>query len=266
MRSLINDLLDVTLIEAGTLSITPETSGAASLVDQAKAIFLSGGAGNSIEVDLPPDLPPVAVDRPRVVQVLTNLLSNASKYSPESSTVMVTAWQQDSHVAVSVADEGRGLSAEDMPRLFRKFSRISDPAGKPEGGGPGLGLAICKGIVETHGGRIWAESDGPGLGARFTFTIPVVEEDAIAAVDGPEEPAALPREAARQRTRILAVDDDPQMLWYVRHTLSQAGYTTITTGDPEQVEPARRGGETPPHPAGPGAARHQRVRIDEAYP
>ena len=236
MRSLINDLLDVTLIEAGTLSITPGTSGVASLVDQAKAIFLSGGAGNSIEVDLPPDLPPVAVDRPRVVQVLTNLLSNASKYSPASSTIMVTASQQDSHVAVSVADEGRGLSAEDMPRLFRKFSRISDLAGKPDVGGPGLGLAICKGIVETHGGRIWAESDGPGLGTRFTFTIPVVEEDAIAAVDGPDEPAALPREAARQRTRILAVDDDPQMLWYLRHTLSQAGYTTITTGDPEQVE------------------------------
>ena len=128
------------------------------------------------------------------------------------------------------------MSAEDMPRLFRKFSRISDLAGKPEVGGPGLGLAICKGIVETHGGRIWAESDGPGLGTRFTFTIPVVEEDAIAAVDGPDKPAALPREAARQRTRILAVDDDPQMLWYVRHTLSEAGYTTITTGDPEQVE------------------------------
>ena len=236
MRSLINDLLDVTLIEAGTLSITPETSGAASLVDQAKAIFLRGGAGNSIEVDLPPDLPPVAVDRPRVVQVLTNLLSNASKYSPASSTIMVTAWQQDSHVAVSVADEGRGLSAEDLPQLFSKFSRIDGSDGKAEVGGEGLGLAICKGIVEAHGGRIWAESDGPGLGTRFTFTSPVAEEDPIAAVDGPDEPAALPREAARQRTRILAVDDDPQMLWYVRHTLSQAGYTTITTGDPEQVE------------------------------
>ena len=176
------------------------------------------------------------MDRPRVVQVLTNLLSNASKYSPASATIMVTASQQDSHVAVSVADEGRGVSAEDLPQLFSKFSRIDGSDGKAEVGGEGLGLAICKGIVEAHGGRIWAESDGPGLGTRFTFTSPVAEEDPIAAVDGPDEPAALPREAARQRTRILAVDDDPQMLWYVRHTLSQAGYTTITTGDPEQVE------------------------------
>ncbi len=236
MRSLINDLLDVTRIEAGTLSITPETSGVASLVDQARAAFLGGGAKNNIEIDLPADLPPVAADRQRVVQVLVNLLSSASKYSPASSTIMVTASQQDSHVAVSVADEGIGVSAEELPRLFRKFSRINGADGKTEVGGEGLGLSVCKGIVEAHGGRIWAVSDGPGLGTRFTFTIPVVEEDAIDAADGPDELAALPMEAARQRTRILAVDDDPQILWYVRHTLSEAGYATIVTGDPEQVE------------------------------
>ena len=236
MRSLINDLLDVTRIEAGALSITPETSSVASLVDQARAAFLGGGAANSVEVDLPPDLPPVAADRQRVVQVLTNLLSNASKYSPASSTITVTASRQDSHVAVSVADGGRGVSAEELPQLFRKFLRINGADGKTEVGGEGLGLAICKGIVEAHGGRIWAESDGLGLGTRFTFTIPVAGEDGTAAADGPDELAALPREAARQRTRILAVDDDPQILWYVRHTLSEAGYTTIVTGDPEEVD------------------------------
>ena len=236
MRSLINDLLDVTRIEAGTLSITPETSGVVALVDQARAAFLGGGAKNSIEIDLPADLPPVAADGQRVVQVLTNLLSNASKYSPASTTIRVTALQQGSHVAVTVADEGRGVAAEDLPLLFRKFSRIDGTGGKPEVGGEGLGLSVCKGIVEAHGGRIWAESDGPGLGTRLTFTLPVVEEDGTGVADGPDELAAVPREAARQRTRILAVDDDPQILWYVRHTLSEAGYTTIVTGDPEQVE------------------------------
>ena len=149
---------------------------------------------------------------------------------------MVTTSRQGSHVAVSVADEGRGVSAEELPQLFRKFLRINGADGKTEVGGEGLGLAICKGIVEAHGGRIWAESDGLGLGTRFTFTIPVAGEDGTAAADGPDELAALPREAARQRTRILAVDDDPQMLWYVRHTLSEAGYTTIVTGDPEEVD------------------------------
>ncbi len=236
MRSLINDLLDVTRIEAGTLSITPETSAVAALVEQARAAFLGGGAKNSIEIDLPADLPPVAADGQRVVQVLTNLLSNASKYSPASSTIRVTALREGSHVAVTVADEGRGVSAEDLSKLFRKFLRISGTDGKPEVGGEGLGLSVCKGIVEAHGGRIWAESDGPGLGTRLTFTIPVVEEEGTDVADGPDELAAVPREAARQRTRILAVDDDPQMLWYVRHTLSEAGYTTTVTGDPEQVE------------------------------
>ena len=236
MRSLINDLLDVTRIEAGTLSITPETSAVAALVEQARAAFLGGGAKNSIEIDLPADLPPVAADGQRVVQVLTNLLSNASKYSPASSTIRVTALQEGSHVAVTVADEGRGVSAEDLSKLFRKFLRISGTDGKPEVGGEGLGLSVCKGIVEAHGGRIWAESDGPGLGTRLTFTIPVVEEEGTDIADGPDELAAVPREAARQRTRILAVDDDPQLLWYVRHTLSEAGYTTTVTGDPEQVE------------------------------
>ena len=118
-----------------------------------------GGAANSVEVDLPPDLPPVAADRQRVVQVLTNLFSNASKYSPASSTIMVTASQQDSHVAVSVADEGRGVSSEELPQLFRKFLRINGADGKTEVGGEGLGLAICKGIVETH---------GAGYGPRVT--------------------------------------------------------------------------------------------------
>ena len=236
MRSLINDLLDVTRIEAGTLSITPETSAVAALVEQARAAFLGGGAKNSIEIDLPADLPPVAADGQRVVQVLTNLLSNASKYSPASSTIRVTALREGSHVAVTVADEGRGVSAEDLSKLFRKFLRISGTDGKPEVGGEGLGLSVCKGIVEAHGGRIWAESDGPGLGTRLTFTIPVVEEEGTDVADGPDELAAVPREAARQRTRILAVDDDPQLLWYVRHTLSEAGYTTTVTGDPEQVE------------------------------
>ena len=203
MRSLINDLLDVTRIEAGTLSITPETSAVAALVEQARAAFLGGGAKNSIEIDLPADLPPVAADGQRVVQVLTNLLSNASKYSPASSTIRVTALQEGSHVAVTVADEGRGVSAEDLSKLFRKFLRISGTDGKPEVGGEGLGLSVCKGIVEAHGGRIWAESDGPGLGTRLTFTIPVVEEEGTDVTDGPDELAAVPREAARQRTRIL---------------------------------------------------------------
>ncbi len=112
-------------------------------------------------------------------------------------------------MAVSVADEERGSGT----------------------GGSGLALAICKGIVGTHGGRIWDESDGPGLGARFTFTLPAVEEAATLSAQLPVRSGR----ATRQRARILAVDDDPQALRYVRDALSEAGYVVVATGDPEEA-------------------------------
>ena len=114
-------------------------------------------------------------DRRRIVQVLGNLLANAARNSSEPSMIRVNAVRDGIHVAFSVADDGRGIPAETLPLLFRKFSMARS---EEQGGDTGLGLAICKGIVEAHGGRIWAESDGPGLGARFTFTLPTVGETA----------------------------------------------------------------------------------------
>ena len=178
MRSLISNLLDVTRIEAGMFSVTPESTDVATLVSEARSVFLGGGARNSVEVDLPPGLPQVRADRQRMVQVLGNLLSNASKHSPDSSAIRVTAAREDVYVAVSVADEGRGLSAERMTHVFSKFSRLDGEDWGRDIEGSGLGLAICRGIVEAHGGRISAESAGTGLGTRFRFTIPAVGEAA----------------------------------------------------------------------------------------
>ena len=229
MRGLIGDLLDVTRIEAGTLSVTPEPTDLAALVDEARKAFLRGGARNSVEVDLAPDLPRIGADRQRLAQVLNNLFSNASKYSPDQSAIRVSASVEDVYVAISVSDKGRGVPAERLPHLFRKYSRIdSDDLDRRSIGGEGLGLAICKGIVEAHGGRIWAESEGPGLGTRFTFTIPAAYEAANGS-------APSPGPMARGRARVLAVDDEPQVLRLVRNTLSDAGYTPIVTGDPDEA-------------------------------
>ena len=236
MRGLISDLLDVTRIEAGTLSITPEPTVVAALVNQAREAFLRDGARNSIEVDLPPDLPRIGADRQRMMQVLTNLLSNASKYSPDRSAIRVSASVEDVYVAISVSDEGRGVSAERLAHLFRKYSRIDSEDLDRHVAGEGLGLAICKGIVEAHGGRIRAESDGQGLGTRFIFTVPAVDEASNGSATGPGPLSADSERAPRGRARILAVDDEPQILRHVRNTLSEAGYTPIVTSNPDEVE------------------------------
>ena len=233
MQGMIKDLLDVARIETGTLSVAPEPADAAALVDQARNAFLIGGGRNNIVLNVELDLPPVLADRGRVVQVLGNLLSNAAKHSPETSAIRVTAEREGVHVVFSVADDGIGVSAGLLPYVFRKHSRIGgdDRSGI---GGSGLGLAICKGIVEAHGGRIWAESDGPGTGTRFTFTLPTLEESAVAA---PSAPATRPRSlrVGQSRTRVLALDDDPQTLRYVRDALTSAGFAPIVTADPETV-------------------------------
>ena len=233
MRFLIGDLLDVAHIETGTLPVAPEPSDVRALVDEAGNRFLAGGALNTLQVELAEDLPMVQADRRRMVQVLSNLLSNAAGYSPEGSPIVVSAVRDGVHVAVSVADQGRGIPAELLPELFRKFSRAYDKGTASGVDGSGLGLAICKGIVEAHGGRIRAESDGPGLGARFTFTLPMAEGMA-AASPAPPSPART-RRATRERIRVLAVDDDPQALRYVRDVLTRAGYAPIVTADPSDV-------------------------------
>ena len=204
MDSLIGNLLDVGRIEAGTLSVAPEPTHVSALVDQARNTFLSGAARHRLMIDLPPDLPPAMADRERIVQVLSNLLSNAARHAPESSPIRVSTTLDGVHVAVAVADEGTGVAPERLPHLFRKYSRAGGGTGE-RGVTGGLGLAICKGLVEAHGGRIRAESAGVGRGTQITFTIPVAEE---AATRSP----SLPPPAADEPDRILVVDGDPQEL------------------------------------------------------
>ena len=239
MHDLVAGLLDVARIETGTLPVTPEPAEVAVLVDRARSTFTSAGGRNNLAIDIPPDLPLVMADRRRVVQVVGNLLSNAAKHSSESSVIRISAVREDVHVAVSVADEGRGIPSERLPYLFRKFTRTDGDDLGSGVAGSGLGLAICKGIVEAHGGRIWAESEGPGMGARFTFTIPTVEETGSGTAIGlpPLSTSAARRAVAQagERVRVLAVDDDPQALRYVRDALASAGYTPVVTGDPAEA-------------------------------
>ena len=229
MRGLIGDLLDTGRIESGTLSVAPEPSEVSALVERARSTFLSGAGRHAVLVDLPAGLPPVMADRRRIVQVLNNLLANASRHAPESSSIRVAAAREEAYVAVSVSDEGRGIAPELLPHLFSRHAG----AGQGPKAGHGLGLAICKGLVEAHGGRIRAESDGPGRGTTFTFTVPVAGEPGAAATS---HDAGTPPVADRDGPqRILVVDDDPRMLRFVRGALSAAGYAPLVTGAPEDL-------------------------------
>ena len=228
MIGLIADLLDAGRIETGTLSVSPEPSEVGALVDQARNAFLSGGARHAVLIDLPPGLPPVLADRQRIVQVLNNLLANAARHCPDTAPIRIAAERDGVHVAVSVADEGRGIAPERLGQLFRKYVTAGDRDGEVGGG---LGLAICKGLVEAHGGRIRAESGGLGLGARFTFTLPVAQTAST---------GALPRRPGRpgaetEAAPILVVDDDPETLRHVRDTLADAGFAPLVTGDHREM-------------------------------
>ena len=233
MRVLIADLLDVARIETGTLPVSPEPTDMAVLIGETTNSFRVGGRGHNLQVDLPANLPWVMADRSRIVQVVGNLLANAARHSPESSTITVSAVPGDLHISVAVSDEGMGIPAESLPHLFRRFSRIG---AEERRGDTGLGLSVCKGIVEAHGGRIWAESGGPGLGSRFTFTLPTAEEGGyVSPMPAPQLSSQPTRRSGHEQVRILAVDDDPQALRYIREALVSSGYTVIATADPNDV-------------------------------
>ena len=225
MDGLIADLMDAGRIGAGTLKVdaVPEEVGA--LVERARTAFAGGGGRHAVVVDLPADLPAVMADGRRVVQVLDNLLANSARHSPKTSPIRVAAAHDGAHVAVSVADEGEGVAPDALPHLFSRHTG-ADPRSR----GSGLGLVICKGLVEAHGGRIRAESGGPGRGTRVAFTLPVAEAEPIAS--GSDSP---PERRSRERTPVLVVDDDPNSLRQVRGALAAAGYAPVVTADPGEV-------------------------------
>ncbi|MFW6288358.1 MAG: sensor histidine kinase [Spirochaetota bacterium] len=131
-------------------------------------------AGKEIELtlDAPDDLPRVRMDDERILQVLINLLGNALQYTEPGGQVRLQAEAADGSVVITVADTGVGLDPSDLTRIFERFYRVDKSRSRPHGGSR-IGLAVSRHIVRAHGGRIWAESSGPGLGSRFGFGQPL---------------------------------------------------------------------------------------------
>src|SRR5687768_12591058 len=170
MDALIGDLLDVTRLEAGMLAIAPEAVDASELLTEALRTLqpLVDEKGLELGIKIPANLPKVVADCERIQQVLSNLLGNAIKFTPVGGKVIIDAVANSETLTVSVADSGIGISEEDLPRVFDRYWQST----RTNRQGAGLGLAIAKGIVEGHGGRIWVES-APGSGTTVRFALPV---------------------------------------------------------------------------------------------
>jgi signal transduction histidine kinase len=173
---LIEELLVVSSIEFGNLRLQRTRVDLREAIDwcvermgkelQQKVI--------GVDIDTPPDLPRMMADRDRIVQVLSNILRNAINYSPRDSRIAIAARRTDGVVETRVTDQGIGVPADSLERIFDRFYQV-DPSTTRKVGGVGLGLYICKGIVEAHGGRIWAES-AEGKGTTIVFQLPIGEE------------------------------------------------------------------------------------------
>jgi signal transduction histidine kinase len=172
LLGLINDVLDLSKIEAGQLTLSPADYSLRELVlDVASATeALAAEKRLALEGDVPPDLPRGRGDERRITQVLMNLVSNAIKFT-ERGSVRIRASVEDGSFVVAVTDTGVGIAPEDQARIFEEFQQV-DTSSTRKKGGTGLGLAIARRIVELHGGRIWVESI-PGQGSTFAFTLPL---------------------------------------------------------------------------------------------
>jgi signal transduction histidine kinase len=169
MDRLISDLLDVTRMEAGTLSLEQCPVPARELVDESIQAQrpIAAAAALELRIDLPNELPELWADRDRVLQIFENLIGNALKFTGRGGRVTVGATALDREVRFWVTDTGAGVAPEDVPHLFERFWQ----ARRGRHRGVGLGLAIVKGLVEAHGGRIAVDS-APGRGSTFSFTLP----------------------------------------------------------------------------------------------
>lgn len=174
LRRLAGDLQELSRVEAGqvALHLTAIAPAALSAAAVARLEPQFAEKGVALHVQVPADLPPVNADLDRALQVLINLLGNALHYTPSGGEVIVRAMQADDAVQWEVRDTGIGIAAEHLPHLFERFYRV-DKARARATGGAGIGLTICKALVERHGGRIWAASAGLGQGATFYFTLPL---------------------------------------------------------------------------------------------
>jgi signal transduction histidine kinase/ActR/RegA family two-component response regulator len=207
LSDLINDLLDVSRLEAGRIELAPRPTDIALIVEQAAAVVAVAAHARQIRItsELPADMPAANADATRLQQILVNLVGNAVKFSAPGGAVRVTGGRYRDQLWVAVEDDGVGIAKDELARIWDPFYQVEAPMRRRHGGS-GLGLAIVRRLVELHGGVVRAESDGENRGSRFSFTLPVAAEPAL------QEPRAAemlaPLEPILAGREVLVVEDE----------------------------------------------------------
>ena len=243
LLSLINDILDLSKVEAGRLELG--TFNLRQLLEGSLVMVKERALahGITLSLEIADDVDTLTGDERKVKQVLFNLLSNAVKFTPDRGKMSLAATKAGDMVQVAVRDTGVGIPAADQQRIFEEFQQVGRGlAEKTEGAG--LGLTLAKKFVELHGGTVWGEST-PGHGSTFTFTLPIVGAESHAPLQAVQEDTAWDRERAVEPASagplVLVVEDDPKGADLLRIYLSEAGYTVdIARDGVEGLEKIRR--------------------------
>jgi len=224
LLNMIDNILDISHIDISELDFEdiPITDVVKDSLGDVQG--MAGQKGITIENKTAAKLPTILGHPKRLRQVLTNLMSNAIKFTPDEGTVSITCKEKDDSITISVKDTGIGIPSDELPRIFDDFYRGMKAE---EVSGAGIGLSVSKKIVEAHGGRIWAESPNPetGIGTRVSFMLPkIISEKPV------EEKIEL-----RRKAMIMVADDDPQMLNVTSLVLESHGYTVLRAKNGHEV-------------------------------
>jgi signal transduction histidine kinase/DNA-binding response OmpR family regulator len=235
LLGLINDILDISRIDAGKMELAFEEVDMRNLIQSVASTALGLIKDKPIRLSqfIPDDMPLARADPIRTRQVLLNLLSNASKFT-ESGSIVIEAKLQTSpddypEIVVSVSDTGSGIPSEHFPKLFQEFSQV-DASPTRRTGGTGLGLSICKRLIEMHGGRIWVDSI-LGKGSTFYFTLPALQPKTA-----PSAEAAL----GSGRKNVMVVENESGVVQLYRRYLEPRGYTIVELSDGARAVPMAR--------------------------
>jgi PAS domain S-box-containing protein len=242
LTRLINDFLDLSKIQAGKMQWKTVELSVVEIINSAvlSARPLLEKAKLALKLDIEPDLPHVMSDRDKLIQVFTNIMGNAVKFTREGGSISLKAGpglggnrEDRQWLTVSISDTGIGISPENHSKIFENFGQVGDVL-KDRPKGTGLGLSICKKIIENYGGKIWVESV-LGQGTTFLFSLPMAKKN-IEAIKPPEKSLVTPALAAPQETSglqaktILVVDDEANIRCFIDHELTRHGYQVIQAG------------------------------------